>query len=64
MRPGGDGHDASADRVAGTFAVLADPTRSRILHALTLAEELCVCDLALLLAYHRAEYEVIEMLRR
>jgi len=49
VRPGGDGHDASADRVAGAFAVLADPTRSRILHALTLAEELCVCDLALLL---------------
>lgn len=38
-----------ADRVASTFAVLADPTRARILHALSLAEELCVCDLALLL---------------
>lgn len=39
----------AADRVASTFAVLADPTRARILHALSLAEELCVCDLALLL---------------
>lgn len=40
---------AAADELASTFAVLADPTRSRILHALTLADELCVCDLALLL---------------
>lgn len=40
---------AAADGVASTFAVLADPTRSRILHALSLADELCVCDLALLL---------------
>ncbi len=40
---------AAADVVASTFAVLADPTRSRILHALSLADELCVCDLALLL---------------
>ncbi len=39
----------AADQVAATFAVLADPTRARILHALSLAEELCVCDLALLL---------------
>jgi len=38
-----------ADRVASTFALLADPTRARILHALSLSEELCVCDLALLL---------------
>jgi DNA-binding transcriptional ArsR family regulator len=41
---------APADRVAATFAVLADPTRARIVHALSLAEtELCVCDLAVLL---------------
>jgi ArsR family transcriptional regulator, lead/cadmium/zinc/bismuth-responsive transcriptional repressor len=39
---------ATADEVASTFAVLADPTRARIVHALSLAEELCVCDLALL----------------
>lgn len=40
---------AAADELVSTFAVLADPTRSRILHALSLADELCVCDLALLL---------------
>ena len=41
---------AAADRVAATFGVLADPTRARILHALSLADaELCVCDLAVLL---------------
>jgi len=38
-----------ADRVASTFSLLADTTRTRILHALSLADELCVCDLALLL---------------
>jgi DNA-binding transcriptional ArsR family regulator len=41
--------NAAADDLASTFAVLADATRSRILHALSLADELCVCDLALLL---------------
>jgi ArsR family transcriptional regulator, lead/cadmium/zinc/bismuth-responsive transcriptional repressor len=40
---------AAADEVASTFGLLADPTRARILHALSLAEELCVCDLAALL---------------
>jgi DNA-binding transcriptional ArsR family regulator len=41
---------AGADRVAATFAVLADPTRARILHALSLSDDdLCVCDLAVLL---------------
>lgn len=41
---------SSADRVAATFGVLADATRARILHALSLADaELCVCDLAVLL---------------
>lgn len=35
-----------ARRVMGTFELLANPTRARILHALTLAHELCVCDLA------------------
>lgn len=38
-----------ADEVASTFALLADGTRARILHALSLTEELCVCDLAVLL---------------
>jgi DNA-binding transcriptional ArsR family regulator len=40
---------AAADRVASTFAVLADPTRARIVHALGLSDEQCVSDLALLL---------------
>lgn len=37
-----------ADALATTFATLADPTRARLLHALALSDELCVCDLALL----------------
>ncbi len=36
------------ESLSATFALLADPTRCRILHALALARELCVCDLALL----------------
>jgi ArsR family transcriptional regulator, lead/cadmium/zinc/bismuth-responsive transcriptional repressor len=35
-------------RLAETFRVLGDPTRVRILHALSL-KELCVCDIARLL---------------
>jgi ArsR family transcriptional regulator len=43
---GGDGSRAVAD----LFAVLADPSRSRILHLLAISErELCVCDMALVL---------------
>ncbi len=30
------------------FSLLADPNRARILQALSLIKELCVCDLALL----------------
>jgi ArsR family transcriptional regulator, lead/cadmium/zinc/bismuth-responsive transcriptional repressor len=41
--------NADADRVASAFSLLADPTRTRILHALSLATELCVCDMAFLL---------------
>lgn len=41
--------EGAADALATTFATLADPTRARILHALSLADELCVCDLAALL---------------
>jgi len=41
-----EGADARA--VAATFATLADPTRLRLLHALSV-RELCVCDLALVL---------------
>jgi DNA-binding transcriptional ArsR family regulator len=40
---------STADDVASTFALLADPTRVRILQALTLVEEICVLDLALAL---------------
>lgn len=39
----------AALRVGDLFGLLADPTRARILHALSLTDELCVCDLALLL---------------
>ena len=36
--------------VADLFAVLADPSRARILHLLAISErELCVCDMALVL---------------
>lgn len=38
-----------AEQLVATFDLLADPTRARILHALSLARELCVCDLAWLL---------------
>lgn len=38
-----------AERLAATLELLADPTRARVLHALSLADELCVCDLALVL---------------
>lgn len=34
-----------ANRLSETFSVLADPTRTRIIHALS-QEELCVCDIA------------------
>ena len=37
------------ENITGTsmiFKVLADPTRLKIAHALTLEEELCVCDVA------------------
>lgn len=37
-----------AERLSAAFELLADPTRARVLHALSLANELCVCDLALL----------------
>jgi DNA-binding transcriptional ArsR family regulator len=39
----------AAQATAAWFDTLADPTRARILHALALAPELCVCDLALVL---------------
>lgn len=38
---------SEADDLAGMFNLLADPTRARLLHLLSLTEELCVCDMAL-----------------
>lgn len=40
--------DETAARLAETFGALADPTRLRIISALS-AQELCVCDLAAVL---------------
>ena len=40
--------DKTVVRLAETFRLLSDPTRVRIIHALSL-EELCVCDVAALL---------------
>lgn len=37
-----------AETIAEMFALLADPTRLRLLDALNLSGELCVCDLAFL----------------
>ena len=42
------GADGAA-AVASLFGVLADPSRSRILHLLAIADDLCVCDIALVL---------------
>lgn len=38
-----------ATTVAALFGVLADPSRSRIVHLLAIADDLCVCDMALVL---------------
>lgn len=38
-----------AASVAALFGVLADPSRARILHLLAIADDLCVCDMALVL---------------
>lgn len=42
------GRDGAA-AVAGLFGVLADPSRARTLHLLAIADDLCVCDMALVL---------------
>ena len=39
---------SESEHVAEMFDVLSDPTRLRILHALSLSGELCVCDLSFL----------------
>jgi DNA-binding transcriptional ArsR family regulator len=38
-----------AERLASVLSLLSDPTRTRLLYALDMAEELCVGDLALAL---------------
>ncbi|MEO8633130.1 MAG: metalloregulator ArsR/SmtB family transcription factor [Chloroflexota bacterium] len=50
-----------AEDLAEIFELLADPTRARLLHALSLSKELCVCDLALLLG--RSESALSHQLR-
>lgn len=50
-----------AESFAAIFELLADPTRARLLHALSLSKELCVCDLALLLG--RSESALSHQLR-
>ena len=50
-----------AEDLAAVFELLADPTRARLLHALSLSDELCVCDLALLLG--RSESALSHQLR-
>lgn len=42
-----------ADEIAGIFSILSDPTRLRLLAALT-SGELCVCDLALASGINRS----------
>jgi ArsR family transcriptional regulator, lead/cadmium/zinc/bismuth-responsive transcriptional repressor len=37
---------AQIERATAVFTLLADPTRARILHALSLVPRLCVCDVA------------------
>jgi DNA-binding transcriptional ArsR family regulator len=40
--------DQTVERLSRLFSALSDPTRLKILHALTVTKELCVCDLAAL----------------
>jgi len=40
--------DRTVERLSRLFSALADPTRLKILHALMVTEELCVCDLAVI----------------
>ena len=40
--------DVTIEKLSRLFSSFADPTRLRILHALTVTDELCVCDLAAL----------------
>jgi DNA-binding transcriptional ArsR family regulator len=38
----------TVERLSRLFSALADPTRLKILHALMVIDELCVCDLAVI----------------
>lgn len=38
--------ERTIERLSRLFSAFADPTRLRLLHALTVTRELCVCDLA------------------
>jgi len=38
--------DRTVERLSRLFSAFSDPTRLRILHALTVTNELCVCELA------------------
>jgi DNA-binding transcriptional ArsR family regulator len=40
--------ERTIERVSRLFSALSDPTRLKILHALTVTDELCVCDLAVI----------------
>jgi DNA-binding transcriptional ArsR family regulator len=40
--------DRTVERLSRLFSALADPTRLKVLHALTVTKELCVCDLAVI----------------
>ena len=40
--------EQTIERLSRLFSALSDPTRLKILRALTVTEELCVCDLAAL----------------
>ncbi len=40
--------ERTVERLSRLFSAFADPTRLRILHALNVIDELCVCDLAAL----------------
>jgi DNA-binding transcriptional ArsR family regulator len=40
--------ERTVERLSRLFSAFADPTRLRILHALCVSDELCVCDLAVI----------------
>ena len=40
--------ERTIERLSRLFSALSDPTRLRILHALTVTKELCVCDLSVI----------------